>query len=134
MKTINLGMLLFLGMLLTVSYSFGQDQATVSSKMNKDLITKKGPMKTYLIEREIPDAGKLTKEQLQGIAQKSNEVLAQMGSSIQWVQSYVTDNKVYCVYKAENEKLLREHAEKGGFPANKISELSTIIDPETAKN
>lgn len=134
MKTINVCMLLFLGMLLTVSYSFGQDQATVSSKMNKDLITKKGPMKTYLIEREIPDAGKLTKEQLQGIAQKSNEVLAQMGSSIQWVQSYVTDNKVYCVYKAENEKLLREHAEKGGFPANKISELSTIIDPKTANN
>lgn len=134
MKTINVCMLLFLGMLLTVSYSFGQDQATVSSKMNKNLITKKGPMKTYLIEREIPDAGKLTKAQLQGIAQKSNGVLAQMGSSIQWVQSYVTDNKVYCVYKAENEKLLKEHADKAGFSTNKINELNTIIGPETAKN
>ena len=90
-------------------------------------------MKTYLIEREIPDAGKLTPEQLKGISQKSCSVLTEMGPSIQWIQSYVTGNKIYCIYKAENAELIREHAKKGGFPANTIVEVSSVISPATAK-
>ena len=90
-------------------------------------------MKTYVIEREIPNAGKLTQEELKGISQKSNEVLSAMGHGIEWQHSYVTDNKVYCIYKPKNERLLKEHAEKGGFPANNISELSTTIDPDTGR-
>jgi len=90
-------------------------------------------MPKFLIEREIPDAGKLSKNELQGVAQKSCSILKSMGPEIQWVQSYVTDNKVYCVYIAENEKAIREHAQAGGFPANKISEIRTLIDPTTAE-
>ena len=81
-------------------------------------------MKTYLIERDIPGAGKLTQEQLKAISQTSCTVLKEMGPKIQWVQSYVTGDKIYCVYKAENEELIREHAKKGGFPANFIMEIS----------
>lgn len=90
-------------------------------------------MKTYVIEREIPDAGKLTAEQLKGISQKSCGVLREIGPRIEWLHSYVTGNKIYCVYKAENEDLVREHAKKGGFPANKISEVSSVISPATAQ-
>lgn len=89
-------------------------------------------MKTYLIEREIPGAGKLTPEQLKSISQTSCNVLKEMGPKIQWIQSYVTGNKIYCVYKAENEDLIREHAKKGGFPANTITEISSVISPATA--
>ncbi|MGI9544873.1 MAG: DUF4242 domain-containing protein [Cyclobacteriaceae bacterium] len=90
-------------------------------------------MKTYLIEREIPNAGALTQEELKGISQKSNEVVSEMGPQIKWLHSYVTDNKVYCVYKAQNEEVIKRHAEKGGFPVNAISELSTKINPSTAE-
>ena len=90
-------------------------------------------MKTYVIEREIPEAGKFTPEQLKGISQKSCSVLTEMGPKIQWLHSYVTGNKIYCIYKAENADLLREHAKKGGFPANSIAEVGTIISPATAK-
>ncbi len=89
-------------------------------------------MPKYVIEREIPDAGKLTAEQLKGIAQTSCGVLEKMGPQIQWVHSYVTDNKVYCVYIAPNEEMVREHAKQGGFPANSVSPVATIIDPTTA--
>ena len=89
-------------------------------------------MKTYLIEREIPDAGKLTPEQLKGISQKSCGVLKEMGPKIEWQHSYVTGNKIVCIYKAENEELIREHAKKGGFPVNKITEIGTVISPATA--
>ena len=95
--------------------------------------TNQATMKTYLIEREIPDAGKLTPAQLKSISQTSCNVLKEMGPKIQWIQSYVTGNKIFCVYKAENEELIREHARKGGFPANKITEISSVISPETAK-
>ena len=91
-------------------------------------------MKTYLIEREIPGAGKLTAEQLKAISQTSCNVLKEMGPQIQWIQSYVTGNKIYCIYKAENEELIREHAKKGGFPANAIIEVPSIISPATATN
>jgi hypothetical protein len=90
-------------------------------------------MPKYVIEREIPGAGKLTSEQLQGISQKSCGVLKNLGPSIQWVESYVTDDKVYCVYIAPNEALVKEHAKQGGFPANRISEIRQIIDPTTAE-
>lgn len=94
--------------------------------------TKATEMKTYVIEREIPGAGKLTAEQLKGISQTSCSVLKEMGPKIQWIHSYVTGNKIYCIYKAESEELIREHAKKGGFPANSVSEVATVISPATA--
>jgi hypothetical protein len=133
MKTIEvLTLALFCFSMTTTGFS--QSQAEVRAKMNKDIIKKEKTMKTYVIEREIPEAGQLTKEELKGISQKSNEVLLNMGPGIEWLHSYVTDNKVYCVYRAENEELITEHATKGGFPVDKISELSTKIDPATGKN
>ncbi len=90
-------------------------------------------MPKFLIEREIPNAGSLSPEQLQGISQKSCSVLRTMGPKIQWVQSYVTGDKVYCVYIADSEASIREHAKQGGFPANRISEIKTIIDPTTSE-
>jgi len=89
-------------------------------------------MPKFLIEREIPNAGSLSPDQLQGISQKSCSVLQSMGPKIQWVQSYVTGDKIYCVYIADSEASIREHATQGGFPANRISEIKTIIDPTTA--
>lgn len=90
-------------------------------------------MPKFVIEREIPNAGKLSPEELQGISQKSCKVLQDLGSQIQWVQSYVTDDKIYCVYIAPNKQMIEEHAKKGGFPANPISEIKSIIDPTTAE-
>lgn len=90
-------------------------------------------MPKYVIEREIPGAGNLTKEQLNGISQTSCGVLNDMGPQIQWLQSYVTDNKIYCVYIAPNEEMVREHANQGGFPANSVSKVVTVIDPTTAE-
>jgi len=91
-------------------------------------------MPKYVIEREIPGAGKLSAGELQGISQKSCGVLREMGPQIQWVQSYVTGDKVYCVYIAPNEQMIRQHAEQGGFPANRISEIKSVIDPTTAES
>ncbi len=90
-------------------------------------------MPKYVIEREIPGAGKLSAEQLKGISQTSCGVLRKMGSEIQWLHSYVTGDKIYCVYIAPNEAMVREHASQGGFPANVVSEVATIIDPTTAE-
>ena len=90
-------------------------------------------MPKYLIEREIPGAGALSAAELKGISQKSCGVLSNMGPQIQWVQSYVTDDKIYCVYIAPNADMVREHARQGGFPANSVSEVKTIIDPTTAE-
>ncbi len=90
-------------------------------------------MPKYVIEREIPGAGKLAPKELQAIAQKSCSVLRDMGPQIQWVQSYVTDDKVYCVYVAPNEEAIRKHAQQGGFPANRISRVRNVIDPTTAE-
>jgi hypothetical protein len=87
----------------------------------------------FVIEREIPNAGKLSAAELQGISAKSCSVLRDMGPSIQWVQSYVTDDKIYCVYIAPNEAMVREHARLSGFPANRVSEVRGIIDPTTAE-
>jgi len=90
-------------------------------------------MPKYVIEREIPGAGKLSPAELQAISQKSCGVLNTMGPKIQWLQSYVTDDKIYCVYIAPDEATVREHASKGGFPANRVSRISTIIDPTTSE-
>lgn len=86
-------------------------------------------MPKYVIEREIPGAGSFSKDQLKGISQTSCGVLKNLGTEIQWVQSYVTDDKIYCIYIATNKELVLEHAKQGGFPANLVSEVSTIIDP-----
>ncbi len=90
-------------------------------------------MPKYVIEREIPNAGSLTKEQLQGISQTSCGVLRNLGPTIQWVESFVTDDKIYCIYIAPNEELIRKHAQEGGFPANKISQVRNVINPTTAE-
>lgn len=90
-------------------------------------------MPKYIIEREIPAAGKLSKDQLQAISQKSCAVLNNLGPQIQWLESFVTEDKIYCIYRAPNEAMVREHAQQGGFPANRISEVKTIIDPTTAE-
>ena len=90
-------------------------------------------MPKYVIEREIPNAGNLTPEQLKEISNKSCDILREMGPEIQWKHSYVTDDKLYCVYIAPNEAMIREHADKGSFPVNKISVVSEIIDPVTAE-
>jgi cell division inhibitor SulA len=85
------------------------------------------------IEREIPGVGKLSSSDLQSISQKSCSVLSALGPAIQWVESYVVDDKIYCVYIAPNEALIREHAQKGGFPANKVSQVRAIIDPTSSE-
>ena len=90
-------------------------------------------MPKFLIEREIPGAGDLSQQELQAISQKSCGVLRDMGPQIQWVESYVTNDKVYCVYIAPNEEMVREHARQGGFPANRVSEIVSVIDPTTAE-
>lgn len=112
-----------------------QKRATVAKRQHfaNAVSRKKATMPKYVIEREIPGAGDLSPEQLQGISQKSCDVLRELGPQIQWVQSYVTDNKVYCVYISPNEQLVRDHAKKGGFPANKVSEVREVIDPTTAE-
>ena len=90
-------------------------------------------MPKYIIEREIPGAGKLTAEQLKSISQTSCGVLSNMGPQIQWVESYVTEDKIYCIYNAPNKEMILEHAKQGGFPANAVNEVTTIIDPVTAE-
>lgn len=90
-------------------------------------------MPRFIIEREIPGAGNLSPEELQGISQQSCGVLRDMGPTIQWVRSFVTDDKIYCEYIAENEAQVREHAERGGFPANSIKPVASIIDPTSAE-
>jgi cell division inhibitor SulA len=91
-------------------------------------------MPKYVIERELPGAGKLSPQELQGISQKSCSVLNQLGPQIQWLESHVTSDKIYCIYIAPNEEMIREHAKRGGFPANKVSEIKRTIDPTTAEN
>ena len=90
-------------------------------------------MPKFVIERELPGAGKVSAQELQGVSQTSCNVLRNMGPEIQWVQSYVTGDKVYCVYIAPNADMIREHARQGGFPANSVSEVKSIIDPTTAE-
>ncbi|SHG80004.1 Protein of unknown function [Flavobacterium micromati] len=123
MKTIKL-------ILVLVVFALNHAQA---QQQNQTTFKNNDAMKTFVIERVIPGAGNLTAEQLKGISQTSCSVLAEMGPKIEWQQSYVTGDKVYCVYKAENMALIEEHAKKGGFPANSISEVKNVIGPITAK-
>jgi hypothetical protein len=118
---------LVIAVLLLTAFTAMAQQTSNNSKIKNTT-----EMKTYVIEREIPDAGKLTQDQLKAISQTSCGVLKEMGPKIEWLHSYVTGNKIYCVYKAENEELIKEHAKKGGFPANKVSEVASIISPATA--
>ncbi len=90
-------------------------------------------MPKYVIEREIPGAGQFTPDDLKGISQKSCDVLDELGTSIQWIHSHVTDDKIYCIYRAQNEDQIKEHAEKGGFPANSIAEIRATIEPSTSE-
>ena len=125
MKTIKL---IFVLMVFSINYVQAQQ------KENPTTSTNNVTMKTYIIERVIPGAGNLTPDQLKGVSQTSCAVLNEMGPKIEWLQSYVTGDKIYCVYKAENKELIEEHAKKGGFPANTITEVVTTISPETTKN
>jgi hypothetical protein len=90
-------------------------------------------MPKYVIERDLPGAGKLSADELHGISAQSNKVLAQLGPEIRWLQSYVTDDKIYCVYVAPDEDIILEHARCGGFPANKVSMVSAVIDPSSGE-
>lgn len=120
---------LFIAIMLFTAFS-----ATAQTNSITDKKANSTELKTYVIEREIPAAGKLTPDQLKSVSQTSCTVLKEMGPKIQWVHSYVTGNKIYCIYKAENEELIKEHAKKGGFPANSIVEVSSVISPATASN
>jgi len=121
----------FSAALMLFAYA-SQAQNTQTNQNSKQ--PKSTEMKTYVIEREIPGVSKLTPEELKGVSQKSCGVLNEMGAdNIQWMHSYVAGNKIYCVYKAKNEELVREHAKKGGFPANTITGVAAVISPETAK-
>jgi Protein of unknown function (DUF4242) len=122
--------LLMAGMLFTGFACMAQNAAMSNDSANKK--QNQPVMKTYVIERDIPGAGQFTPEKLKDISKTSCTVLKEMGPSIQWIQSYVTGDKVFCVYKAENIELIKEHAKKGGFPANAIYEVSTVISPATA--
>ena len=124
MKTIKLIVIVAL-----MASNFALEQ----EKQNQEPIKIKTIMKTYVIERIIPGAGELTVVQLKDISQTSCTVLKEMGPKIEWQHSYVTGDKIYCVYKAENKALIEEHAKKGGFPANTISEVKTVISPATAE-
>ncbi len=119
--------LLLAAFLLTTQLSFGQKTKNLLST------TKTSNMKTYVIEREMPGAGKLTAAQLKAASQKSCGVLKDLGPSIEWDHSYVTGNKIYCVYRAENEELVRQHAKAAGLPCNSIQEVTTVISPKTAE-
>lgn len=129
MKPIFKNISLLIAVLFFTTSAVTAQTATAS----KNAQTTNSTMNTYLIEREIPDAGKFTPEQLKSISQKSCSVLKEMGPDIEWIQSYVTGNKIYCIYKAESEELIREHAKKGGFPANVITKIGTVISPATAQ-
>jgi len=94
---------------------------------------RKAEMPKFVIERQVPGAGKLSRDELHGIAQKSCDVIRRLGPEVQWVHSYVTDDKIYCVYIAPDEASVRKHAEMGGFPANSVTEVRSIIDPTTAE-
>ena len=128
MKTSITMTLLSLILMLGSLTAYTQTASISKTKNEKSMKT----MNTYVIEREIPNAGNLTAADLRGIAQKSCSVLKELGPDIEWIQSYVTDNKIFCIYKAENEGILRTHAMKGGFPINSVHLLSTVISPATA--
>ncbi|GAO45183.1 DUF4242 domain-containing protein [Flavihumibacter petaseus] len=132
MKSFAQPLTLLLGVLLFATMFANAQKSTLSfaSLYAKASVP---AMKMYLIEREIPGLGKMTPEELKAASRKSCDALRTMGSNIEWVQSYVTGDKMFCIYRAENEDLIREHGKRGGFPVNKITEVTTIISPQTAE-
>ncbi len=132
MRTMKTILTLLIITVLSTTISFAQNDLAQNS-IASDKAVKVKTMKTYVIEREIPEAGKFTTEDLVGISKKSCSVIDEMGPKIEWLHSYVTEDKIYCIYRAQSKEDIREHAAKGGFPANVITELSTTISPETAK-
>ena len=129
MKTLKT--VLIMAIVLTTFNSMGQEKSA-TQLLQAEAATENQNM--YVIEREIPGAGNLTSEELKAISQTSCGVLDKMGSEIKWLHSYVTGDKIYCVYMAANEEMVREHAQQGGFPANSVAAVATIIDPSTAGN
>ena len=129
MKVLNIRSNLIIVVLLLTAYAAeAQTTATDNSKTKKV-----NEMKTYVIERDLPGAGKLTAVELKAVSQTSCGVLKEMGPKIEWLHSYVTGNKIYCIYRAQSEELIREHGKKGGFPVTAISEISSTISPATAE-
>jgi hypothetical protein len=126
-KITKLSGLFFLAILFTGFTCLAQSGTASNTKI------KPNEMHTYVIERNIPGAGQFSPEKLKAISETSCTVLKEMGPKIQWIHSYVTDDKIFCIYKAENMELIKEHAKRGGFPANAIYEVSTVISPATAK-
>lgn len=130
------GMLIKLGLTLLI-FQIGCSPTGIrknpGSATKFEILNMAPNMPTFVIEREIPGAGSLTKEELKAASHASCSILKEMGPDIQWLHSYVTENKVYCVYKARNPELIEEHARKVGVPANSISQISTVIDPATAE-
>jgi hypothetical protein len=126
MKKITKHLPLLMVTLLFTGFTCMAQNAAVTNNLNKN------EMHTYVIERNIPGAGQFSPEKLKAISQTSCTVLKEMGPEIQWIHSYVTEDKIFCVYKAENIELIKEHAKKGGFPANAIYEVSSVISPATA--
>ena len=128
MKTLKKSFSILIAVILLTGYvSLAQTTSATNSKTSNQT-----QMKTYLIERNIPNAGKLNHDELKAISQKSCSVLNEMGPDIQWIQSYVVGDKIFCVYKATSEELLKEHGLKGGFPVDHIYEVKNIISPATA--
>ncbi len=125
---INRCCIIIAALLLTTQLSFGQKFYTINFPNAKT-----NTMKTYVIERDFPGAGKLNAQQLKEIAQQSCKTLHEMGSSIKWIQSYVAGEKFYCIYQAENEELVRRHAKLAGFPCNLVAEVANVISPKTAE-
>jgi Protein of unknown function (DUF4242) len=123
--TKQLAICLLSALLLSITAMAQTTQTSDNSKNTKE-------MHTYVIERNIPGAGEFSAAKLKTISQTSCSVLKEMGPGIQWLQSYVTENKIFCVYKAENIEMLKEHAQKGGFPINAVYEVENIISPATA--
>ncbi len=138
MKTLKESIsLAFTLLVLTGTAAFSQNTEIAETyvkdySVTKHTMKKEAKLNTYVIERDMPGAGDLTAEQLKGISQLSNSVLKEQGSDIKWLHSYVTEDKIYCVYKGIDEKILKEHAEKAEFPITSINKLATVISPATA--
>jgi hypothetical protein len=129
MKNLSFHSVAIIAILLLTAYT---SEAQVASAKENPKSSDAPVMKMYVIQRDIPGAGKLTDAELKAISQTSCSVLKEMGPKIEWLHSYVTGNQIYCIYKAENENAIREHARKGGFPANAVFEVSSVISPATA--
>lgn len=125
--------LFFSTCLVALAVNFICINTAVAQTSSAGIAHKKSDLKTYLIERDIPGAGQLQAADLKGISQKSCSVIKELGPDIVWLQSYVAGNKIFCVYQAANETLVREHAKKGGFPITAITEINTTISPKTAE-